>query len=437
MKLKLISICAYLLVFFSSCDTKKDFEEETKKYFIKYYGEDGDQEAVDMVVNGDTVMILVNTTTPGNSQRILLIKTDLDGNVLRQNKLGNGKDSQGRAISEIAQDIEPTADGNYLVLSNMYRGIDAATNEDLYDFKVIKINANGDSIGGMEFGNNDGKWTTQYIHSITPLSDGGFVVTGNSTDETIAVDPGLPPPDQEDMFSIGFKNDFKTIAWTTLELGTPIGTTGEHFGSGIKVFEASSNRYIIFSYSDRQLLGATDFESNFEVMTFSGNGIPLGFADNSGKETSDEILASVAKVPSILGGGYYEFGTSIPLNASSNVGQLYFCKRYDDLSKKNEGTVSSVSGQFTAVSVTPCVVSEGYLLIANEKTTAGTTIRLIKTNLDSEEVWSVNMGSFDKTSKGACAVELPDGRILVLGTIELETQDKVGLMKVNAQGEFL
>jgi hypothetical protein len=62
---------------------------------------------------------------------------------------------------------------------------------------------------------------------------------------------------------------------------------------------------------------------------------------------------------------------------------------------------------------------------------------LIKTNLNSEEQWSVNMGSFDQNSVGASVLELPDGRILVLGTIELETQNKIGLMKVNSQGEFL
>ncbi|WP_333820870.1 hypothetical protein [Ohtaekwangia sp.] len=434
MKLKLISICALLFIVLS-CDTKKEFGQETAPYFVKYFGEDGDQEAVDMVVKKDSIIILANTNTPGNSQRIMLIITDLNGNILGQKTLGNGKDTRGRNISEIGQDIEPTADGNYLVLSNMYRGIDPATNENLYDFKVIKVNPKGDSIGGMEFGNNGDKWTTQYIHSITPTSDGGFVVTGNSTDETIAVDPGLPPPDLEDIFSIGFKSDFKTIAWTTLELGTPVGSTGEHFGSGIKVFEAATNKYYIFSYSDRQLLGATDFESNFEVITFSGNGIPLGFADNAGKATSDETLAFVAKVPAVLGGGYYEFGTSVSQNASTSAGQLYFCKRSENLIKQSEGTIN-VSGQFTAVSVTPCVVSEGFLLLATEKTTAGTTVRLIKTNLNSEAQWSVDMGSFDKLSKGSSIAELPDGRILILGTIELETQDKVGLMKVNANGEF-
>lgn len=438
MRLRLISILGLFFAFLS-CDTKKDFEEDNKDYFIKYYGEDGDQRAVDMVVNADTIMILANTTVPGSSQRILMIKTDAEGNILWQKKFGSDHDLLEREIvSENAQDLEPTADGNFLILSNMYRGVDVTTNEDQYDFKVIKINAKGDSIGGMEFGNNGKKWSTQFARSITALSNGGFIVTGNSTDELIAADPGLTPPDQEDIFSIAFNNDFKTVAWTTIELGTPVGTTGEHIGSGIKVFEASPNAYYVFSYSDRQLIGETDFEANFEVNSFSGNGIPLGVADNAGKETSWEILSFVCKVPPLLGGGYYEFGTSVPTaTVTSSVGQLYFCKRNDNLSKQSEGTVSDISGQFTAVSVTPSVFSEGFLLLANEKTTAGTTIRLIKTNLNSKAQWSVNMGSFDQNSVGASVSELPDGRILILGTIDLETQTKIGLMKVNSRGEFL
>jgi hypothetical protein len=195
MRLRLISILGLFFAFLS-CDTKKEFEEDNKDYFIKYYGEDGDQRAVDMVVNADgTIMILANTTVPGNSQRILLIKTDSEGNILWQKKFGSELDLLNREIiSENAQDLEPTADGNYLILSNMYRGVDVTTNENLYDFKVIKMNAEGDSIGGMEFGNNEQKWTTQFIKSITALSNGGFIVTGNSTDESIAVDPELTPP---------------------------------------------------------------------------------------------------------------------------------------------------------------------------------------------------------------------------------------------------
>lgn len=439
MKLRLINIL-WLLLPFLSCDTKKDFEEGTKNYFVKYFGEDGDQQAIDMVVNEDgTIMILGNTSMPGASQRILMIKTDAEGNLLWQKKFGSDVDLLGReVIAEYPQDLEPTSDGNFLILSNMYRGIDVATNENIYDFKVIKINPEGDSIGGMEFGNNQENWSTQFVKSITALSNGGFIVTGNSTDETIAADPQLTPPDQEDMFAIGFESDLNTVAWTTLELGAPVGTTGEHFGSGIKVFEASPNEYYMFSYSDRQLIGETDFESNFEVSNFSGNGIPLGFSDNAGRETSWEILASVCKVPGVLGGGYYELGTSVPTSTITNtVGQLYFCKRNENLNKQSEGTISNISGQFTATTVAPSVFSDGFLILANEKTTAGTTIRLIKTNLNSEALWSVNMGSFDKSSEGASVAELPDGRIMILGTIELETQDKIGLMKVNSQGEFL
>ena len=144
MKLRLISIVALALFFVClSCDSKKDFEEDNKNYFIKYYGEDGDQRAVDMVVNADgTIMILANTMVPGAAQRILMIKTDAEGNILWQKKFGSELDQLGREIvSENAQDLEPTADGNFLILSNMYRGVDVTTNEDQYDFKVIKINA--------------------------------------------------------------------------------------------------------------------------------------------------------------------------------------------------------------------------------------------------------------------------------------------------------
>ena len=104
--MRLLRISFLLLLFapFLSCDTAADFEDDFKKYFIKYYGEDGDQEAVDFVINDDgTVLLLGNTISPDGQKKISLLKVDAEGNVKWQKKICSGLDLLDRPIDENAQ----------------------------------------------------------------------------------------------------------------------------------------------------------------------------------------------------------------------------------------------------------------------------------------------------------------------------------------------
>src|SRR4051812_42983724 len=104
-----------LLFLFVSCDNSNNVEAPGDKYFVKYYGEDGDQQAIDMVVNSDGTFMLLGSST-GGTQVIFLIKADAEGHMLWQKKFGTSTD--------VPKDIEPTLDGNYVVLSDYQQGID-------------------------------------------------------------------------------------------------------------------------------------------------------------------------------------------------------------------------------------------------------------------------------------------------------------------------
>lgn len=423
---------AWVILF--ACDTKGDFENEFKNYFIRYYGADGDQEAVDMHVNADgTVLILAsNETTPG-FKRIMLIKVDKNGEVLWEKMYGGV--TPGVDPSEGPQDLELTTDGKFLILSNMYYGNNPSNNEGIFDFKVIRVNDKGEKIDSMVFGNNNGLWETQFMQSITAISDKRFIVTGNSTDESSYSESIQPDVDLEDLVTLGFDSTYTQLA--SLIPNTP----GEQVGSGIKVFEnpnASANRdFIWFCYLDQKPASHSSENKNFASYFLSINGsyIDIGEARFSGSGTSDEVLASVCQVPSALGGGFFEFGTSYPI-ASPTESSLYFCRRTADLSKTREGVIN-IAGNLTAVDAMPAPASDGFLILANEKIATGTTIRLAKINLSGTELWSANFGSFGRSNSGAKVTELSDGRILVLGTVQLETQKKIALLKVNRNGQFL
>ena len=90
-----------------SCDTGGNLE--TQVSFIKYYGEEGNQDTVDLHVNSDETIILLGTSISNGRSTIFLVKTDPDGNTLKTAMFGNGTD--------VARDLEATFDGNLIVLA--------------------------------------------------------------------------------------------------------------------------------------------------------------------------------------------------------------------------------------------------------------------------------------------------------------------------------
>jgi hypothetical protein len=97
------------------------------------------------------------------------------------------------------------------------------------------------------------------------------------------------------------------------------------------------------------------------------------------------------------------------------------------------------SRDLKAVSIAPSVAGGRYLILSNEISATGTTnIWLSKVDIDGNVIWSASFGSITKNYFGGTVRELPDGKIVILGTIELESQNsKMALIKLNADGELL
>src|SRR6187431_751010 len=165
---------------FSGCDTKDDFEGTFKNFFIKYYGEDGKQDGIDMIVNDDGTMLLLGNTVLEGVSQIFLVKTDLDGNIIWQKNIGG--------INETAVDIEPTLAGNeFVILSNVLTGKNETTGLNLHYAKLSIINADGDvQLQTTKPTPWDDKVNDQVGYSVTPISDrytaGGYMISGSTTD---------------------------------------------------------------------------------------------------------------------------------------------------------------------------------------------------------------------------------------------------------------
>src|SRR5688500_17515438 len=117
MKRKVVQLVVFALGFLTcaSCDTDKNINAPDESFFIKYNGLDGDQSAADLGVVDDGILLL-GTSQLGSVKKIYLVKIDFEGNVLWQKLLGGGAD--------VARDIEPTNNGNYVILSTFEKTAD-------------------------------------------------------------------------------------------------------------------------------------------------------------------------------------------------------------------------------------------------------------------------------------------------------------------------
>lgn len=413
------SIVALVVFHLSSCDTARNVDPVFDKYYLKYYGKDGDQKGVDMLVNADgTLLLLGNSFDVSGISSPYLVKVDASGQILWQRSLG--------ASNESAVDIELIGKGPHqggmIVATNVG---DVSTSR----IRLIRIRQDGTSIDSVLIPVPN-RVTRQVARSVTSLAlEEGYAVTGY-TDGNFMPDPNLPgtEQDQQDILALRIREDLITI-------DTVLGQGGETIGSGIRVFDAPASgglrQYMIFGYSDRPTANNV-YELNFEVIT-TINGIQV-LQKVSGTETEAQTAVDVIRTPASLGEGFLMVGTSRPLSGATS--DLYVTKYNNTLEARSLDQKLLLGKRLEAVAAA-AVEGQGYLVVANELAENNTrNIFLLKLRYDGSTDWSKSFGSDQGDDLGAAVASLPDGRVAVLGTAAIETQQKMVLIILNPEGNY-
>ena len=132
----------------------------------KHFGGSGAQYGSAGVQNSDGSYIFVGSNNGEGSagqDDVYIVKTDEEGNVLWSKNYGT-------SITDYANDVQITSDGNYIV------GASVNNNQDGY---LLKLDANGDTIWTKIFGGA----LTEEIFSVKQTSDGGYVLAGRNNTE--------------------------------------------------------------------------------------------------------------------------------------------------------------------------------------------------------------------------------------------------------------
>lgn len=425
----LITVCICLAFLgWSGCALTGD--DPSEKVFIKYFGEDGNQEGVDMLVAADGFYLLGNTTKPqagALGQQILLIKTDFQGNEMWRKSFGKtGKDE--------ARDMEYTNTPNQIVMvGNLER---AAGDQDCFIMTLNLSPSGATRIDSTSFGYTG---FTEKVNSVSLTSD-GFVTAGSTTNVFSKSGTELTP-DLFDAMNFRFYANLSIFdpAW--------LPRTG---------FKASDESLKVFNRGNQNIMfGTTNSISqstqpspndNFWYAGLGSNGDAATSYVRIGEANTAEVLSSVFLATNPANEGYLLAGI---VKNSNNEGDIYVFKLKPTLGfnsgdRENDNvlqlSLGNVPGSKTAIGVAQ---GGGFFIVSNtlSPATGGSVDWLLtKVNPIGRVVWTTPFifGGDGEDTVGAVQ-ELSDGSIVVFGTFEIGSdrrEKKMALIKLTQEGKL-
>jgi hypothetical protein len=404
------------LITILGCDTSSNIKLPDNSYFIKYFGADGNQEAVDLIVNKDgTFFILGNSKKSEDAKtQVYIAKADALGKLLWQKTFGN--------VEMDAKDFLVTSDGKLAVVANKLSGSNM-------DVLLSRYTLDGTPVDSVLLFATTVNAFSEYSNSLIQLGDGGFIVegyltgNGNQSDEMhLRVDKQLQ----------------KLPVWSEINGAGSI-------NAGTTVVQHSSGVFYVFGYTNASYLGQGKTQVNYWAYKLGANGVAIDNGDYSEFEQAgsglDKTLTDA--LPAAIG-GFLLVGisnsTSFSLKASiTNSTDTSFSLSaagvfQDVILLNNLG--SGPNPYATAFSST----LYNFILVNTYNTaSAKSDILLMKVDNALAPIWGPVEFGGDGEDNAAAVAELPDGHIMILGTMNLGNppeQNKIALIKLNSQGKL-
>ena len=433
-----IGLILWMLFFFGflACDTANNIEHPDTHYFVKYYGGDGNQQGVDLLALGDgSFLLLGNYSESAFDTDVYLVRVDAQGEVIWEKRFG--RELLNNKMN--ARDLEPTNDGNFIVLS------DFQSTDNLMQVKLRKISADGTLLDSADFGTP----ADDFSRTATLISDGGFIVSGvtDSTDQWSAADQGQDPGNT---FSYRLDQNldrFPVNDWSPVIRGFG-SQEGAQLDVAIRTVQRADTVFYVFGYTNSVIAGDKNPNGRLGLYYFNrGRSGSVGTVAYPGNivNVDDTEINFVQPVDLSIGGGFLIIGTSQNTLGISEIfvarvrGTLVF---EDPL--KNDATLYktiSVGGRnIRGVSATSATAgAAGFIILGNEVRSIGpTNIWVSKIDQSGIVQWSSTFGSEAEEDFAAAVAELPDGKIVILGTMGLaDNQSKMAFIKVNPTGQLL
>lgn len=441
---KVFLTCLVLAV--SGCDSTVNIQDPNSSFYVKFFGNDGNQTGADLVQLPDGTFVLFGTTTPsgsGQTSQWYLVKVDSRGMIMLDNQ---GKRLERKfgspALDETASDIEITSDNNRLVLvGNVHqtpanrdvRIMTLTTDLNPIDSAVIPIR----DAAGVDQGKDEN------AASVTETFDGGFIIAGSTTYVTSPPAPGVI--DLRDAIYLRvdkFLKDYTLDGWRKNQ---SYGVNTDDVSK--KIFQVPDSGFISFGFTNDKRSGQTVFNYNPWYYKLSKKGLP-GNAKILGAESKDEKPSAVLRGSS---GNYFVAGLVFDQSGVANIyvsnlqGSSPFVLDFLDSDEKWQQSYAPnlgiVPDEKTSIFVSG---TRGIYVLTNE-ISSGNNQNWLLTKVDEfgspATLWTIPIifGGEGPDNIGG-VLETTDGRIVMIGTMRTGKPDagetKMTMIKVNQDGKF-
>jgi len=390
-----------LVGIFLGCDTESNIEPRDTNFFVKYYGESGNQFGTEVKALIDGYIIVGSSDSSGVNSDIFVVRTDLQGNELWNNTFGRDANDVGQAIAE-------TATG-FVVVGNSENSLGNM------DMLVLTIDASGTEMNRRVLG--DPSFNDEAVEVIVTQSD-NIMIAGASSNTAILPDGA---GGTFDFYFPQLQSDLTPVPnWTGR-----YGFSGED--RAVSVRQKADGDFIFLGTTDKdQPEGSDKAQSNMILFQVTQQGLP-NTSDVTFGTSENESASGVANTSD---GGFLLVGSSV----SENTSKIFLSRVRQDNSVVGNYVISTIKGRVSGESVYESQ-GGGYIVIGDVSTNTGTNIYMTRTTNEGAVLWERTFGNSGDNKAGG-VLQLEDGSYIFTGSITLDNQSKICLIKTNVNGDL-
>ena len=481
----LIRFMPFVALLTVACEPDTSSSPEPEDVFVKLYGSEEQEVGAELLVNDDGTMVLFGSTnSPLYTQNAInqvdpilpdadffLIFTDSQGNAVNEIAYDDGRDGE-----QVARHIIRRANGGYVMVGSTTIsepiGYSAAERLDLERGLIIVVDANGDEVNtfittesdlnvdlseaeqdaetnrfrttdfytreSKAAGLTDLEPVVESINSVIETSDGNLIIIGTTND----VNTNKPDFDTEtdltDIWVVKFSFDNFAQPIFERRIGFP------NSDGGIDIFERPDGSLVMIANGP----GKDDTDGNNDVLYVSSDASV--FNNNFSEFSSvggDDIVGDVSLLSD---GGVAVTGTTdgtsaFMLRINSGGSQVFF-NRVQDLATSEDDPLSE---EHEGLGITEmnngglAVVGVAKSITGDNNSVKGDELLFFNTDafgnlLPEDEGRIVRLFGGGQDDEGTAVIQLPDGRFVILGTIDFENDTKmISLMKTSSRGDLI
>ena len=391
-RLKLLYII--LLLGILSCDTAKTVEPIGDKYFLKFYGQVGNQEGVSVHSTPDGGFIIGGNSinTVSGSSDYLLIKVDALGNQEWMETYDSGGDDR---LTDV------------LVESNGYIIAGTSVVNNISEILIKRVDLQGQEGIENNFSNID--VSSYELSGITATSTSEFIIVGNRVSNIV-----------NDSSVIMILSGNLILVDTVNDIHKEVNSaTGTNFVKGLEVLNHDYVNYLVLGYGTN---GTRIFQFNSA----------LSSPNTSEKETT----IGNAQVVDVVQTGQFKYKVLTITDNSTVLFSLSAVNASVDFIPQQYGFQIGGGDTFTGVSLA-LTKNNDFIVSANmeDALSTNTLSTILESGFSGNINWQRIFGTTSPYKAGKVQV-LQDGSVVFTGTAGLESQTKVFLIKLKSNGDM-